>query len=59
MKQVAELNELVDLGNKVLRKTKLAIIVWGRVHRQMAAGVTDPAKIDVFGMLKKAADTAI
>ena len=59
LKQMSEINTLADKGDHIMRKTKLAVIVWGRVHRQMAAGITDPAMIDVFGMMKKAVDTAL
>jgi len=58
-KQKNELNELVESSDKTLRKAKLAILVWNRVHRMMAAGVTDPATVDVFGMMKKAVDNAL
>lgn len=58
-KQKNELNELNESSDKTLRKAKLAILVWSRVHRMMAAGVTDPATVDVFGMMKKAVDSAL
>jgi hypothetical protein len=59
LKQVSEINKLSDKGHIPMRKTKLAIIVCGRVHRQIAAVTTDPAMIGVLGMMKKAIDTAI
>lgn len=54
VKQKNELNEFVELSDNALRKAKLAILLWTRVHRLMAAGITDPAKVDVFGLLNKA-----
>jgi hypothetical protein len=47
------LNEFVELTDNAQRKAKLAILVWTRVHRMMAAGITDPATVDVFGMMNK------
>jgi hypothetical protein len=31
------------------------MIAWARSHQRLASGVTDPAKIDVLGLAKKAA----
>jgi hypothetical protein len=57
-KQQKELDDIYTTYNIAIRKAKIAIIVWSRAHQRLAAGVTDPAKIDVFGIAKKAAGTA-
>lgn len=40
------------------RRLNLAIVAWSRAHQRMAAGITDPAQIDIFGIAKKAAGAA-
>ena len=57
-KQQKELDELYITYNMAIRKAKIAIIVWSRAHQRLAAGVTDPAKIDVFGIARKVAGAA-
>jgi len=59
LKQEAELNERVENVKETLRKVKLSVIIWSRMHRMMASGITDPAKIDVFGLMKSAVDKAL
>lgn len=59
LKQKNELNQMVDHGNQTLRKSKMAIIMWGRFHRLMANGVKDPAKFDVFRLMTTAANKAL
>ena len=58
LKQEKELRDIVVSNDKALRRAKLAMIIWGRVNRQMAAGIVDPAKIDVFGLAEKAVSVA-
>ena len=57
-KQQKEHDELYITYNMAIRKAKIAIIVWSRAHQRLAAGVTDPAKIDVFGIARKVAGAA-
>jgi hypothetical protein len=54
-----ELNSIVDKTDETLQNSKLAILLWNRVHRMMAEGITDPAKINVFGIMTGAADKLI
>lgn len=56
-KQQAELEELVNVYNAALRQARVAIVAWSRAHQRMAAGIVDPAQIDIFGIAKKAAGT--
>ncbi len=57
-KQQAELEELTQAYKSALRKAQVAMIAWSRAHQRLAAGITDPAKIDVLGLAKKAAKAA-
>ena len=57
-KQQAELEDLTKAYKSALRKAQVAMIAWSRAHQRLAAGITDPAKIDVLGLAKKAARAA-
>ncbi len=57
-KQQTELEELTKAYKAALRKAQVAMIAWSRAHQRLAAGITDPAKIDVLGLAKKAAKSA-
>jgi hypothetical protein len=57
-KQQTELEELTQAYKAALRKAQVAMIAWSRAHQRLAAGITDPAKIDVLGLAKKAAKAA-
>jgi len=57
-KQQKELDELTKTYKAALRKAQVTAIAWARAHQRLASGVTDPAKIDVLGLAKKAAGTA-
>ena len=49
-----KLRELEELNNLVatrLRRGRLALLAWSRGHQRLANGITDPAKIDVVGIL--------
>ena len=59
LKQDAELNHTVEKIKETLRRVKLSVLLWGRLHRMMSAGITDPAKIDIFGLMKSAVNKAI
>jgi hypothetical protein len=58
-KQQVELDKISDAIDKGLNKVQAATIVWSRTHRQMAAGIINPAKVDVFSLTKKAISTAL
>ena len=58
-KQMQELDEVTDVIDTGLNKSQAAILVWARTHRQMAAGIINPAKVDVFSLTKKAISTAL
>ena len=57
-KQQRELDGLIKTYKAALRKAHVAIIAWSRAHQRLAAGMTDPAKIDVLGLAGKAAGAA-
>lgn len=54
-----ELDELNAAYNTALRKARIAVITWDRAHQRLAAGITDPAQIDVIGIARKAAGSVI
>jgi hypothetical protein len=58
-KQLRELDETTKIYNEALRKVRVVVIVWSEAHRKLAAGVTDPAKIDLVGMVVNAASSVI
>ena len=57
--QVGELDELYRNANLHIKKSRVTVMVWARAHRDLARGVTDPAKIDIFDITKKAVKTAL
>jgi len=57
--QLRELELLAQKYDDTLRKTRIVVLVWSRAHAQLAAGTTDPAKIDVAGMAVKAATLVV
>jgi len=57
-KQQRELDELTKMYKSALRKSQVTMIAWSRAHQRLAAGITDPAKIDVLGLARKAAGAA-
>jgi len=59
LKQETKLNEMLENVKETLRKAKRSVIIWRRMHRMMASGITDPAKIDVFGLMKPVVDKAL
>lgn len=54
-----EMDELNAAYNTALRKARIAVITWDRAHQRLAAGITDPAQIDVLGIARKAAKSVI
>jgi hypothetical protein len=57
--QRRELDDLYKNAQIQLKKARVTIIIWARAHRNLSEGVTDPAKIDIFDLTKKAVDTAL
>lgn len=58
-RQMRELEDLSRASTETISRIRIATIVWARTHRKMAAGITDPALIDVMGMAKKAIGIAM
>ena len=57
--QHRELDEIYKNTQRQLRKARVTIVVWSRVHRNLAEGIVDPAKVNIFDLTKKAVDTAL
>jgi hypothetical protein len=57
--QQGELAELYNNARRQLTKARITVVVWSRSHRNLAQGVVDPAKVNVFDLTKKAIDTAL
>jgi len=57
--QQKELADIYTDSAHQLRKAKVTMIVWSRVHRNLANGITDPAQINLFDLTKKAIKTAL
>jgi hypothetical protein len=49
-----ELDELIAIADRGIRQSKGAIAVWRRSHQTMAAGITEPAAMDLFGIAQAA-----
>ena len=54
-----ELDQLENLWHAEIRKARVAVLAWARAHKLIAQGVTDPAKINVLGIARQAAGTAL
>jgi hypothetical protein len=57
--QQGELSDLYNNARRQLTKARITVVVWSRSHRNLAQGVVDPAKVNVFDLTKKAIDTAL
>jgi hypothetical protein len=57
--QMRELDEQAKIYRESLRKVRVVVIVWSEAHRKLAAGITDPATIDLVGLVVGAASQAI
>ena len=57
--QQLELDRLYRAAMLQLKKARVTVIIWARAHRNLSEGVTDPAKIDIFDVTKKAVDTVL
>ncbi|MEE9118667.1 MAG: hypothetical protein V3U02_08765 [Calditrichia bacterium] len=53
-KEMQELDNLIAIADRGIRQSKGAIAVWRRSHQTMAAGITEPAAIDLFGIAQAA-----
>lgn len=53
-REMRELDDLVLEGRTSIVKATGAVEIWRRSHQTMAAGITDPAAIDLFGIAKQA-----
>jgi hypothetical protein len=54
-KQQEELEKITASYNAALRQARVAVLAWARAHARLAAGITDPAEINVLGIARKAA----
>ena len=57
--QQKELADIYTDAAHQLRRAKVTMIVWSRAHRNLALGVTDPARVNMFDLTKKALKTAL
>ncbi len=57
--QILELDDLHKFAMMHLKKSRVTIMVWAKAHRDLARGITDPAKIDIFDITKKAVKTVM
>lgn len=57
--QIHELDQHTKLYNEAIKKIRIVVIVWSEAHRKLAAGITDPAKIDIVGMVVNAAANVV
>jgi hypothetical protein len=57
--QQAELADLFNNARRQLTKARITVVVWSRSHRNLAQGIVDPAKVNIFDLTKKAIDTAL
>lgn len=53
--QMNELDVNAKLYKEALRKVNVVVVVWSEAHRKLAAGITDPAQIDLIGMVVRSA----
>jgi len=58
-KQQEELETISASYNQSLRQARVAVVAWGRAHARLAAGVTNPAEINLLGIARKAAGSAV
>ena len=47
-------DELTRMFNDALGRSVILVTIWARAHRRLAAGVTDPARIDLGAMFDRA-----
>ena len=54
-----ELFDAAKAADDNLRRTRVTVFVWSSAHRRLGAGITDPAKINMMDIAKKAMNAAI
>ncbi len=52
---IEELQAVHTAYNKALRDARNSVLLWSRAHNALGKGVTDPAQIDLLGMMLSAA----
>jgi hypothetical protein len=57
--KILELDVAVQAANSNLQRARVTMIIWSRTHQRLAEGVTDPAKVDVMGIAKRALDASL
>jgi hypothetical protein len=57
--QQQEIANLYTDANHQLKRARTTMTVWARSHRNLAQGITDPAKVNLFDITKKAIKTAL
>lgn len=57
--QQGELADLYNNARRQLAKARITVVVWSRSHRNLAQGIVDPAKVNIFDLTKKAVNTAL
>jgi hypothetical protein len=57
--QQQELDGLYVGAQIQLKKARVTIMIWAKAHRNLAEGVSDAAKIDIFDVTKKAVSTVL
>ena len=57
--QQQELDTLYAGAQIQLKKARVTIMIWAKAHRNLAEGVSDAAKIDIFDVTKKAIGTVL
>ena len=57
--QQIELAEIYKRASTQLKRARTTMIVWSRAHRNLSQGITDPAKVNLFDITKKAIKTAL
>ena len=57
--QQRELDKIYSGAQIQLKKARVTIMIWAKAHRNLAEGVSDAAKIDIFDVTKKAIGTVL
>jgi len=58
-RQQRELDNLAKVYTGALRKARVSVIAFARGHQRLAAGIVDPAKIDLLGIARRTAGSAV
>ncbi|MCH7548363.1 MAG: hypothetical protein IH969_02305 [Candidatus Krumholzibacteriota bacterium] len=57
-KQHREVDQMQTTYSAALRRARVAVIAWDRGHQRLAAGITEPAEIDLIGIARSASGAA-